>query len=1112
MSNITVKFIGQEYSIPADVLTYIDLLSFTDSVQKQLVGAFVRKLKNEIAKDNIGLLGDEDLATEIEQQIGKFITKLCDNGIFTRTINDYLKNNKGYQLYSNVNKAALEKMKSLLISEMDEWKTGYENAVNNAESHVTGMGFSIWSSSFVNHAIYAAMEASTLKEQSKEAEAQYQKDMSDLRSRLDSRYGGEKSNYINNTYIPNMEAALTVFAYELLDKYVADLIANDKFDSKTLDYVDIGRSNDLLKNLTLSNNKQAILENAFTACPYNIAVYMQAMKYDLLDYDSFQTAKVFKQEHLILSFFKESWGEVSFPTKFNINYHCINVWASLTDKSSADLLRGLTEQYATGIVKAYSGVADMITDKNRCVSIIAELRDDVVLSGDSICKVKAREYVDTIVFIRIWEQLTDQCGHSDLLDRIKRYFPSEKELQTKEDLDVHILERLSLAFEEARQVVVIQIGERRKEEARQRIEREQQKAEQEKQEKERRKRNKKIATIVTPIIAAVVAFFIILSTVIIPNNKYNKAISLQESGDYRAAIELYNDLGDYKDATERCIDLWGKITVRETISAEYRHTVALKTNGTVVAVGDDQYGRTDVSDWKDIIAVSAGVNYTLGLKSDGTVVAVGADNDGKCEVENWKNIVAIAAGTDHSVGLKSDGTVVAVGANSDDECEVSGWTNIIAIAVGDSHTVGLKENGTVVATGRTKYGRCDVEDWTDIVAIAASDVYTLGLKANGTVVCAGTGGYGLIIEYVEDWTNIVAISASDNHILGLKSDGTVVATGDNDEGQCDVSGWKNIVAIAAGYEHSVGLMADGTVIATGANEYGQCNVSKWKDIIVSSSGGEHDEYFSDREKIEYASKILGRRCDGSGNISLNADLGNFINGDNPLFGENGHFELGAYSEDSISLKIDTLDWISNGKVKDFSKIISALKAIYGEPSDSNFFNTKYEWTSIGIYASILCERNMDKSVRIRWQYRIYTPENESLDEPMKSDLEKLREYASYIDNTAENVLRDHPQFEDDGDTYYQSKDSLFEIEGYYKFEYFEGHISAIRFVWIPADWHNDEEYMVECLKKCFGDYTGYSELLNDEWFCYSWEYTTDDNFKVYYYISEDEGEIIVREN
>lgn len=516
MGYIRATFLGKEYSIPEDVLIYIDLLDFTANVKTQLVNVFVRKLKAEIAKDNIGLLGDEDLASEIEQQVGKFIAKLCDNGIFTRTIRDYLTGNKGYQLISDVNKAALEKMKSQLLQELDAWQAGYEDAVNRAESHVTGMGFSIWSSSFVNHAIYAAMEASTLNKQGKEAEVQYQRDMTDLRSRLDSKYGGEKSKYINNTYIPNMEAALTVFAYELLDKYVADLIANGKFESKTLDYVDIGRSNDLLKNLTLSNNKQAILENAFAACPYNIAVYMQAMKYDLLDFDSFQTAKVFKQDHQILSFFKESWGEVSFPSKFNINYHCINVWATLTGKTSTDLLRDLTEKYALGIIKAYSRVADIMADKTACRKIIGELREDAILSGESICVGKAREYVEPIVHATTWEQLTERCGHTDLLSRIEKCFPSVEELQSKKDFDRCVTKQLATSFENERKELAEHIEARRAELERQRIEQEQQKAELERIAAEKKakkaathkKRVKRMLTVITGVAVALILLII----------------------------------------------------------------------------------------------------------------------------------------------------------------------------------------------------------------------------------------------------------------------------------------------------------------------------------------------------------------------------------------------------------------------------------------------------------------------------------------------------------------------------------------------------------------------------------------------------------------------------
>lgn len=977
MSNLTVKFIDKEYSIPEDVLLYIDLLKLTDSVKEQLVRDFVR----EVSKSENGLIGDEDMSASINRQINRFISKLCENNIYNRTATDYLRNNKGKQLISDVNKAALNKMKSLLIREMDEWQSGFESALDKKESSVTGMGFSIWSGSFVNHAIYAAMQASTINKQEQAANKEYQKDMDALRSGLDAKYGSERSYYIKNDYIPNMETALTIFSYDLLDKYVSDLIENGKFNKSALSFVDISRSNELLDNLNLSENKHAILENAFLSCPYNAAVYMATMRYDLLDYDTFQSAKLFKCDNTIISFLEGHWGEVLYPNKFDINYPCIDLLALYTDKNSKDILHDYTKYYAKGVVSAYSKIAYMLADKSRCVSIIGELRDDIVLSGDSICKSKAREYIESIVSLKIWEELTEQCGYYDLLDQIKKYFPVKKELHIKKELDAYIIELLTLALEEARQVVILQIDERKQAEERRRIERERQKAEQEKQDQERRKKNKKIAAIVTPIIAVAVVFFIVLSTVIIPNNKYTKAISLQETGDYSTAIELYNSLGDYKDATERCIDLWGKITFRETISAEYRHTVALKTNGTVVAVGDDQYGRTDVSDWTDIIAVSAGINYTLGLKSDGTVVAVGADNDDKCEVGNWKNIVAIGAGTDHSVGLKSDGTVVAIGANSADECDVSGWTNIIAIAVGDSHTVGLKADGTVVATGGTKYGRCDVEDWTDIVAIAAGDVYTLGLKADGTVVCAGTGGYGLIIEYVEEWTDIIAISASDNHILGLKSDGTVVVTGDNDEGQCNVSRWKNIVAIAAGYEHSIGLMADGTVVATGSNEYGQCNVSKWKDIKLPSNGNslnetgesstnaEYDEYLT-WYNIEFASSFLGKELNEDGSLTMGPGDYEAMSNDMYLFDIPGHFSHGMSSADADQVIVDILDWVTIKSIDDFNSILDPLIERYGDDYRVQHYNDAdgdaYMWKNVEIYEYVICWQNSDGTVDIRW--------------------------------------------------------------------------------------------------------------------------------------------------
>ena len=58
--------------------------------------------------------------------------------------------------------------------------------------------------------------------------------------------------------------------------------------------------------------------------------------------------------------------------------------------------------------------------------------------------------------------------------------------------------------------------------------------------------------------------------------------------------------------------------------------------------------------------VAAGYSHTVGLKADGTVVAVGNNDYGQCGVGGWTGIVQVTAGHyRHTVGLKSGRTVVA---------------------------------------------------------------------------------------------------------------------------------------------------------------------------------------------------------------------------------------------------------------------------------------------------------------------------------------------------------------------------------------------------------------------------------------------------------------------
>ena len=147
------------------------------------------------------------------------------------------------------------------------------------------------------------------------------------------------------------------------------------------------------------------------------------------------------------------------------------------------------------------------------------------------------------------------------------------------------------------------------------------------------------------------------------------------------------------------------------VAAGGLHTVGLKDNGRVFALGDNSYGQCDVGTWRGITQVAAGASHTIGIKSDGTLVAVGDNSEGQCDISGWSGIKETAAGGHHTVGLRADGTVVAVGENDDGQCDVSDWTDVIQVAAGGYHTVGLRSDGTVVAVGDNSYGQLNVTGW-----------------------------------------------------------------------------------------------------------------------------------------------------------------------------------------------------------------------------------------------------------------------------------------------------------------------------------------------------------------------------------------------------------------
>jgi alpha-tubulin suppressor-like RCC1 family protein len=245
------------------------------------------------------------------------------------------------------------------------------------------------------------------------------------------------------------------------------------------------------------------------------------------------------------------------------------------------------------------------------------------------------------------------------------------------------------------------------------------------------------------------------------------------------------------------------------------HGVALLTNGTVTAWGNNQYGQAVVPQSLQYrtAAIAAGGKHTLAMLTDGSVIAWGRSNAGQTTVPGGlSNVVAVAAGAEHSLALRDDGTVRAWGSSAQGQTNVPPeLAGVVAIAGGGTHSLALRDNGTVVAWGSA--GQTNVPPGlANVAAIAAGLQHSLALRSDGKVFAWGVGGQTNVPASLN---NVVAITAGQQHSLALRADGAVIAWGANTLGQTNVpAALSNAVAIKAGAAHSLALLGRGQPVIT----------------------------------------------------------------------------------------------------------------------------------------------------------------------------------------------------------------------------------------------------------------------------------------------------------
>ncbi|WP_424359021.1 RCC1 domain-containing protein [Methanocella sp. MCL-LM] len=305
-----------------------------------------------------------------------------------------------------------------------------------------------------------------------------------------------------------------------------------------------------------------------------------------------------------------------------------------------------------------------------------------------------------------------------------------------------------------------------------------------------------------------------------------------------------------------------------TFSPSFTHTLAIASDGTVWAWGDNSRGElgngetsmgyishpVQVKGLTNAVSVAAGSYFSLAVKDDGTVWAWGDNSRGQlglgsadtasrsspAQISGFTGVKEVKSAFSNAMALKTDGTVWSWGPNAHGEagdgkpidipagspgydtqnrpypCQVTGLDHIISIAIAGDH-LALKSDGTIWGWGTTNP---QLGEWWD---------QHKDTEYTSTPV---------LVAHVDDAIKVAGYGGSFNALV-LKKDGTVWSWGENkfdalglgkdDEAYYTltptaVQGLPRIIDIASG-PYSVVLADDGTLWAWGWNQFYASGIS-----------------------------------------------------------------------------------------------------------------------------------------------------------------------------------------------------------------------------------------------------------------------------------------------
>ncbi len=422
----------------------------------------------------------------------------------------------------------------------------YQQAYSEELSKDFGLSFGILSSSWTAHLLYAAQSAAKERKDHARAERVAADAMKNSHVDITAQIFAT----VYPIYVDSLEPAMQ----KLLSEYYAYVIAifskelHCSYDDVAATF-DFKRSNGFI--LGISADAKANILQALQAFPNNGNVIGYAIKNGVLDDELCEYGKNAPENFGIIL---KKWA-ISVLSEIYIAGKLFNK-PLVTDENSA-IIEGLIKYYdyieddALGADDWQEILTEVYGDELTDVGDLFEIFDDLKKSNANITKY-AQASKKLVISDEMIKKFIVAC---EMKDGSCSWYAINMDIDTNQPITVPQVRECIIAVNSKidAEVAILKkkAEQRRAEEERKKAEEQKRQAElKRQQELERAKTIKKVA-IVGTIIVAIIVFLIILTSVIIPNAKYNDAVALMDAGQYEDAIAAFEAMDGYKDSKEQ---------------------------------------------------------------------------------------------------------------------------------------------------------------------------------------------------------------------------------------------------------------------------------------------------------------------------------------------------------------------------------------------------------------------------------------------------------------------------------------------------------------------------------------------------------------------------------